>query len=45
MRDALGFEFGEAGDSRARSVLQRIVARDADAEKRARAQRLLDALP
>jgi len=26
-------------------VLQRIVARDADAEKRARAQRLLDALP
>jgi ectoine hydroxylase-related dioxygenase (phytanoyl-CoA dioxygenase family) len=44
-RDALGFEFGEAGDPRARSVLQRIVARDADAEKRARAQRLLDALP
>jgi Phytanoyl-CoA dioxygenase (PhyH) len=44
-RDALGFEFGTAGDPRARSVLQRIVARDADAEKRARAQRLLDALP
>jgi hypothetical protein len=44
-RDALGFELGEAGDARARSVLQRIVARDASAEKRARAQRLLDALP
>ena len=38
-RDALGFELGEAGDPRARSVLQRIVARDADPEKRARAQR------
>ena len=44
-RDALGFERGEAGDPRARSVLQRIVARDADPEKRTRAQRLLDALP
>ena len=44
-RDALGFEFGEAGDPRARSVLQRIVARDANPDKRARAQRLLDALP
>ena len=44
-RDALGFALGEAGDPRARSVLQRIVARDADPEKRARAQRLLDALP
>jgi len=44
-RDALGFERGEAGDPRARSVLQRIVARDANPEKRARAQRLLDALP
>jgi ectoine hydroxylase-related dioxygenase (phytanoyl-CoA dioxygenase family) len=44
-RDALGFELGEAGDPRARSVLQRIVARDASAEKRARAQKLLDALP
>lgn len=43
-RDALGFALGEAGDPRARSVLQRIVARDADAAKRARAQRLLDAL-
>ena len=44
-RDALGFERGEAGDPRARSVLQRIVARDTNPEKRARAQRLLDALP
>lgn len=44
-RDALGFERGEARDPRARSVLQRIVARDADPGKRARAQRLLDALP
>jgi hypothetical protein len=44
-RDALGFALGEAGDPRARSVLQRIVARDADAAKRERAQRLLDALP
>ena len=44
-RDALGFEIGEAGDPRARSVLQRIVARDANPEKRARAQRLLDVLP
>ena len=44
-RDALGFELGEARDPRARSVLQRIVARDASPEKRARAQHLLDALP
>ena len=29
-RDALGFALGEAGDPRARSVLQRIVARDAE---------------
>jgi hypothetical protein len=43
-RDAMAFELGEAGDARARSVLQRIVARDADAAKRARAQALLDAL-
>jgi hypothetical protein len=44
-RDALAFALGEARDPRARSVLQRIVARDADAAKRARAQLLLDALP
>jgi hypothetical protein len=43
-RDALGFALGEAGDPRARSVLQRIVARDADAAKRERARHLLDAL-
>ena len=35
---------GEAGDKRAISVLQRIVARDPDAAKRDRAQRLLDQL-
>lgn len=44
-RDALAFERGERRDPSARSVLQRIVARDADAAKRARAQALLDALP
>ncbi len=43
-RDTLAFELGAAGDARARSVLQRIVARDADQEKRARAQALLDQL-
>ncbi len=43
-RDARAFELAEAGDARARSVLQRIVARDPDAAKRARAQHLLDAL-
>lgn len=43
-RDAEGFALGEAGDPRAVSVLQRIVARDADPAKRARAQALLDKL-
>jgi hypothetical protein len=43
-RDDLGFALGEAGDPRARSVLQRIVARDRDAAKRERAARLLAAL-
>jgi hypothetical protein len=43
-RDDRAFELGERGDRRARSVLQRIVARDADAAKRARAQALLDAM-
>ena len=38
-------ESREPRDPRARSVLQRIVARDADEAKRARAQALLDALP
>ena len=44
-RDALAFELGQAGDPRARSVLQRIVARDGNPAKRACAQQLLDALP
>ena len=43
-RDDRAFELGEQGDFRARSVLQRIVARDADAAKRVRAQTLLDIL-
>ena len=43
-RDARAFELAEAGDPRATSVLQRIVARDADAAKRERAQTLLDQL-
>jgi hypothetical protein len=43
-RDELGLALGEAGDPRARSVLQRIVARDHDAAKRERAARLLAAL-
>ena len=40
-RDRMGLEMGAAGDARARSVLQRIVARDADPAKRARAASLL----
>jgi ectoine hydroxylase-related dioxygenase (phytanoyl-CoA dioxygenase family) len=44
-RDEIGFELGENRDPRARSVLMRIVMRDADPTKRARAQTLLDALP
>ena len=40
-RDTLGFALGEASDPRARSVLQRIVARDPDPAKRERAARLL----
>ena len=43
-RDALGFALGESGDPRARSVLQRIVARDRDPAKRARAAHLLAGL-
>jgi hypothetical protein len=43
-RDELGFALGEAGDPRARSVLQRIVARDRDPAKRERAARLLAGL-
>jgi hypothetical protein len=44
-RDTRAFDLAEAGDPRARSVLQRIVARDADPAKRARAERLLAVLP
>jgi len=44
-RDAMAFALAEAGDARARSVLLRIVARDGDAAKRARAQGLLETLP
>ena len=44
-RDALAFDRGAAGDPRARAVLQRIIARDADPARRDRAQNLLDALP
>jgi hypothetical protein len=44
-RDARAFELAEAGDTRARSVLLRIVARDPSPEKQARARALLDALP
>ena len=40
-RDRMGLEMGAAGDPRARSVLQRIVARDADPAKRAQAASLL----
>jgi len=44
-RDSRAFELGEAKDPRARSVLQRIVARDPDPAKQARAKRLLAELP
>jgi len=44
-RDAMAFDLADRGDPRARSVLLRIVARDADPAKRARAQALLEALP
>jgi hypothetical protein len=44
-RDDRAFELGEARDPRARSVLQRIVARDGDPNKRERAARLLALLP
>ena len=43
-RDVRAFELGEAGDRRAISVLQRIVARDPDATKQARARKLLERL-
>lgn len=40
-RDQLAFEMAAEGDERARSTLQRIVARDPDADKRERAAELL----
>lgn len=43
-RDAMAFAMAEAGDPRARSTLQRIVFRDADPDKRGRAERLLAGL-
>lgn len=43
-RDTQAFALAEQGDARARSVLQRIVARDPDAAKRARAEALLGRL-
>ena len=43
-RDRLAFEMAERGDERARAALDRIVARDADPAKRARARRLLEGL-
>jgi hypothetical protein len=44
-RDSRAFALGEAGDPKARSVLQRILARDPDPAKRARAKQLLATLP
>jgi ectoine hydroxylase-related dioxygenase (phytanoyl-CoA dioxygenase family) len=43
-RDNRALELAEMGDPRARSVLQRIVAHDADPAKRVRAQALIDRL-
>ena len=43
-RDQMGFEMAEKGDKRAVSVLQRVVARDTDPAKRARAADLLERL-
>ena len=40
-RDSLAIEMAECGDARARSVLQRIIARDPDQAKQLRARQLL----
>ena len=40
-RDQLGFAMAAAGDSRALSVLQRIIARGDDTAKRVKAEKLL----
>ncbi len=43
-RDELAFAMAAQGDARSRSTLQRIIARDADLNKRQKAIQLLDAL-
>jgi len=43
-RDAMAFEMAERGDRAARDAILRIIQRDANAEKRARAERLLERL-
>ncbi len=43
-RDRLAFEMAAAGDERARSTLQRIIARDEDPAKRTRASEMLERL-
>ena len=43
-RDEMAFEMAQAGDARAYSTLQRIVARDGNESNRERAQRLMGKL-
>ncbi|MBL6597555.1 MAG: hypothetical protein ISP41_01585, partial [Alphaproteobacteria bacterium] len=43
-RDQMAFEMAERGDMLARDTLLRIIQRDADPEKRARAERLVRVL-
>jgi hypothetical protein len=43
-RDAMAFEMAERGDKTARDAILRIIQRDRNAEKRARAERLLEKL-
>jgi Phytanoyl-CoA dioxygenase (PhyH) len=43
-RDALAFEMAECGDPKARDAILRIIQRDRSAEKRARAEKLLERL-
>lgn len=43
-RDAMAFEMAERGDRAARDAILRIIQRDQDASKRARAERLLERL-
>ena len=44
-RDDMALEMAAQGDTRSRSVLQRIIARDPDLAKREQAQKLLEGLP